>query len=116
MGEHLPCKQGVMGSNPIISIRVVGSLSKETHQLHGRGLTEKYSFVAIAVRFSMIDREMKLHGGVAQLGEHLPCKQGVMGSNPIISTSRETDERVKRDEIHRRNLHGLIAQVVRARA
>ena len=24
-------------------------------------------------------------GGVAQLGEHLPCKQGVMGSNPIIS-------------------------------
>ena len=27
-----------------------------------------------------------LYGGVAQLGEHLPCKQGVMGSNPIIST------------------------------
>ncbi len=26
-------------------------------------------------------------GGVAQLGEHLPCKQGVMGSNPIISTN-----------------------------
>ena len=29
------------------------------------------------------------YGGVAQLGEHLPCKQGVMGSNPIISTSPE---------------------------
>ena len=28
-----------------------------------------------------------LNGGVAQLGEHLPCKQGVMGSNPIISTT-----------------------------
>ena len=27
------------------------------------------------------------YGGVAQLGEHLPCKQGVMGSIPIISTS-----------------------------
>ena len=27
------------------------------------------------------------HGGVAQLGEHLPCKQGVMGSIPIISTN-----------------------------
>ena len=37
----------------------------------------------------MIDQEMKLHGGVAQLGEHLPCKQGVMGSIPIISTSTE---------------------------
>ena len=29
------------------------------------------------------------HGGVAQLGEHLPCKQGVMGSIPIISTTRQ---------------------------
>ena len=28
-----------------------------------------------------------IYGGVAQLGEHLPCKQGVMGSNPIISTT-----------------------------
>ena len=28
------------------------------------------------------------NGGVAQLGEHLPCKPGVMGSNPIISTMR----------------------------
>ena len=26
------------------------------------------------------------HGGVAQLGEHLLCKQGVVGSNPIVST------------------------------
>ena len=27
-----------------------------------------------------------LYGGVAQLGEHLPCKQGVKGSNTFIST------------------------------
>ena len=26
-------------------------------------------------------------GDVAQLGEHLLCKQGVVGSNPIVSTS-----------------------------
>ena len=32
-------------------------------------------------------REENPYGGVAQLGEHLPCKQGVMGSNPIISTN-----------------------------
>ena len=38
-------------------------------------------------------------GGVAQLGEHLPCKQGVRGSNPLIST-----------------INGLIAQPVRAHA
>ena len=35
-------------------------------------------------------RENPKYGGVAQLGEHLPCKQGVMGSNPIISTSRQS--------------------------
>ena len=28
-------------------------------------------------------------GGVAQLGEHLPCKQGVSGSIPLISTKRD---------------------------
>ena len=33
-----------------------------------------------------------LYGGVAQLGEHLPCKQGVMGSNPIISTSERSSQ------------------------
>ena len=39
------------------------------------------------------------YGGVAQLGEHLPCKQGVMGSIPIISTiGRNTEARV--DERH----------------
>ena len=29
------------------------------------------------------------YGGVAQLGEHLPCKQGVKGSIPFISTNGE---------------------------
>ena len=37
-------------------------------------------------------RKRKLYGGVAQLGEHLPCKQGVMGSNPIISTSGQSPQ------------------------
>ena len=27
-------------------------------------------------------------GGIAQLGEHLPCKQGVSGSIPLISTNK----------------------------
>ena len=29
---------------------------------------------------------IKLNGGLAQLGEHLLCKQGVIGSIPIGST------------------------------
>ena len=39
------------------------------------------------------------YGGVAQLGEHLPCKQGVMGSIPIISTISKT--KVLEDELKR---------------
>ena len=31
-----------------------------------------------------------LNGGVAQLGEHLPCKQGVKSSNLSISIRSET--------------------------
>ena len=30
--------------------------------------------------------DARLNGGVAQLGEHLPCKQGVKSSNLSIST------------------------------
>ena len=41
-----------------------------------------------------IKKKLEEHpnGGVAQLGEHLPCKQGVMGSNPIISTTGQCPE------------------------
>ena len=35
---------------------------------------------------------MPIYGGVAQLGEHLPCKQGVKSSNLSISTGRELGE------------------------
>ena len=37
-----------------------------------------------------VKTQLQPYGGVAQLGEHLPCKQGVMGSNPIISTRDES--------------------------
>ena len=29
-------------------------------------------------------------GGLAQLGEHLPCKQGVESSNLLVSTAAQT--------------------------
>ena len=45
------------------------------------------------------------HGGLAQLGEHLPCKQGVESSNLLVSISggKEAAEpylenRIPRDE------------------
>ena len=63
-------------------------------------------------------------GVVAQMEEHLPCKQGVRGSTPLSSTTRET-ARWKRTEGDRLRDDrrfakpegkGLIAQAVRARA
>ena len=33
--------------------------------------------------------EEPAHGGIAQLVEHLLCKQGVIGSNPFTSTIRK---------------------------
>ena len=49
---------------------------------------------------------IEIHGGVAQLGEHLPCKQGVRSSTLLISTKSAL----------RADSFGLIAQVVRAHA
>ncbi len=51
-------------------------------------------------------------GDVAQLGEHLPCKQGVKGSNPFISIAGEPERASREKHIKR----GLIAQPVRAHA
>ena len=51
-------------------------------------------------------------GGIAQLGEHLPCKQGVKGSNPFISIAGEPERASRVKHIKR----GLIAQPVRAHA
>ena len=58
-------------------------------------------------------REENPYGGVAQLGEHLPCKQGVMGSNPIISTK---EPYAVPNPVEQTKPYRLIAQQVRARA
>ena len=36
----------------------------------------------------------KHNGGVAQLGEHLPCKQGVRSSNLLVSTSSNPSKKL----------------------
>ena len=43
----------------------------------------KYVLIINCQRFTYDRRE---NGGVAQLGEHLPCKQGVKSSNLSVST------------------------------
>ena len=54
-------------------------------------------------------------GGIAQLGEHLPCKQGVKGSNPFISTvirKRMTNKEAS-DDVQKEAPDG--AQVINAK-
>ena len=50
------------------------------------------------------------YGGVAQLGEHLLCKQGVIGSIPFISTMGKDGRPPSQTK------KWLIAQPVRAHA
>ena len=59
----------------------------------------------------MKDKRIDPYGGVAQLGEHLPCKQGVRSSILLISTKGS-----KRDSGMHQKLNGLIAQQARAHA
>ncbi len=60
------------------------------------------------------DNITKRYGGVAQLGEHLPCKQGVRSSNLLISTKGR--RKTWRIDDRSRNTDGLVAQTVRAHA
>ena len=57
----------------------------------------------------MSSQEKSEHGGLAQLGERLPCKQEVSGSNPLISTKQLIFT-------NHEAVSGLIAQLVRAHA
>ena len=76
--------EGAAGSPPFYGERekmeVFSKLTKKTKKT-----TRSKALKKFVVRFS--GTVSQIYGGVAQLGEHLPCKQGVMGSNPIISTS-----------------------------
>ena len=51
----------------------------------------------------LLKNKISHYGGVAQLGEHLPCKQGVKGSIPFISTIGCKTENVVHKELKQRS-------------
>ena len=56
----------------------------------------------------------RFYGDIAQLGEHLPCKQGVRGSNPLISTV-PSDSQMRMQESTRTYLENRILNKSRER-
>ena len=54
-------------------------------------ITSKVSYGSNLLNRCLIFRVLpEIYGGIAQLGEHLLCKQGVSGSIPLISTNKNS--------------------------
>ena len=68
--EHAAVNRAVVGSSPTRGVWLLGQVVK-TPPFHGGNMGSN------PVRV--------INGGLAQLGEHLPYKQGVTGSNPVSS-------------------------------
>ena len=60
-------------------------LSKENRLANSESYPRSAKCAAIVSLFNLEGTSSK-NGGLAQLGERLPCKQEVSGSNPLIST------------------------------
>ena len=54
-----------------------------------RNQSERENLVLVMQRVRKLKLKNSLLGVLAQLGEHLLCKQGVTGSNPVYSTTWE---------------------------
>ena len=82
----------------IVPAERAGRWIKGQREIYERQAQAKRVLRDLVVQLSVIGRretyrslkqlKQTLYGGVAQLGEHLPCKQGVKGSIPFISTSQ----------------------------
>ena len=72
-----------------------------------------YMVLKVRKHFQKGKRTEATPGGIAQLVEHLLCKQGVIGSNPFTSTRFHWGQARKRSKP---GSYGLIAQLVRAHA
>ena len=90
--------------------------SKGKHQTR-ESMIGSEKVVSVSERKRETGAQALRRGGIAQLGEHLLCKQGVNGSIPFISTivfPKKNRSRLEGNLLAAN--HGLIAQPVRAHA
>ena len=84
--------EGAAGSPPFYGEHErLKEIARKTHKENKTDETKAFDSIFV-VRFPGTVESR--YGGVAQLGEHLPCKQGVKGSIPFISTSGESPQTV----------------------
>ena len=84
MGERLPYKQRVTGSSPVSSIEPLDQLVE--HLTFNQRVVGSIPTRLIAKQLSVWYNNSVVHADLAQLAEHLSCKQGVGGSNPLVGT------------------------------
>ncbi len=91
MVEHWFCKPDVVGSSPTVSLggrpskgRCRSGQSEQTVNLPGLALR---GFESLPAQSRPPDGGLR-YAGVAQLVEHLPSKQDVVGSSPIARYGR----------------------------
>ena len=78
LAEQLICNQQVIGSSPI-----VGFTAQWLSWLERRPVTAEVTGSSPVWVVSSETRKRIFYGIIAQLGEHLPYKQRVIGSSPI---------------------------------
>ena len=79
LAEQLICNQQVIGSSPIIGFCGPVAQLVRAPPCHGGG----HGFESRLGRFFGNEELNNVYGIIAQLGEHLPYKQRVIGSSPI---------------------------------
>ena len=81
MGERLPYKQRVTGSSPVSSIEPLAQL---VEQLTFNQWVDSSSLSRLRELLVLNGGSSRFFADLAQLVEHLSCKQGVEGSNPLV--------------------------------
>ena len=81
LGERLPYKQRVTGSSPVSSIEPLAQL---VEQLTFNQWVDSSSLSRLRELLVLNGGSSRFFADLAQLVEHLSCKQGVEGSNPLV--------------------------------
>ena len=82
LGEHLPYKQGVIGSSPIVTTNLITIVGVQLSWLERLPVTQEVA------SSTLVTPAIIIYAALAHLVEQLTCNQQVIGSIPISGTSK----------------------------